>query len=370
VVDERAYWLAWSQIKGIGPVLLKRIYEQFGSLSVPWSASAAALQQVDGLGEGLAVKVQAQRLGIDPEALLAAHEKTSPLFWTPADAGYPALLLAIADPPPLLYYRGRPEVMAALDQGVAVGVVGTRSPSEYGKNWTRKLTRKLSQNQVIIVSGLAEGIDREAHYSALAASGLTIAVLGTGVDVIYPWSNRDLYSQIAQQGLLVSEHANGTPPDRAHFPRRNRIIAGLCRALLVTEAPARSGALISARLANDYGREVYSVPSHLDNPHGLGCLTLLNEGAHLVLDEETVLKGLGALPGLDRPAITAASSPVPLDLEPPLQQVLAAVTAEPISLDRLAQDAAIATGALLAGLVQLELLGLIEQLPGSQYRRL
>ncbi|MBD2259959.1 DNA-processing protein DprA [Pseudanabaena sp. FACHB-2040] len=372
MANERAYWLAWSRLKGVGPVLQKRIYEHFGSLAIAWSAAAEALQQVDGLGPALVGSIVRQRSHLNPEALLATHEEQSPAFWTPTDLGYPALLLAIPDPPPLLYYRGRPELMAALEVGVGVGIVGTRNPSDYGRRWTRRLTCNLVKNGVIIVSGLAEGVDREAHLSTLETGGNTIAVLGTGVDVAYPWSNRALYDRIEQEGLLVSEYPNGTPPDRPHFPRRNRIIAGLSRAVLVTEAPLRSGALITARLANDYGREVYALPGSLDNARCLGCLGLINEGAHLVLEDETLLKGLGTLPATNGPASVLGPISLPAPdpaLDPLLQQVLQAVTLEPVKVDHLAQQVPIPPGSLLGALVQLELLGLVVQLPGTQYRR-
>lgn len=366
LTNERAYWLAWSQIRGVGPVLQKRIYEYFGSLAIAWDASATALRQVDGLGPGLVSTILAQRPQQDPAALLADHESRCPQFWTPADPEYPPLLLAIPDPPPLLYYRGHSDLIQALAQGTAVGIVGTRSPSDYGRRWTRKLTHTLIQHGVIVVSGLAEGIDREVHLTALAAQGRTIAVLGTGVDVVYPWSNRALHDRMEHEGLLLSEYADGTPPDKPHFPRRNRIIAGLCRAVLVTEAPLRSGALITARLANDYGREVYVLPGELDNPRCLGCLGLLDEGAGLVLGEETLLKGLDTLPEMD--PSPKLSAPIP-DLDPVLGQVLQAIPSEPIKLDSLAQQVTLPPGTLLSALVQLELLGLVMTLPGNRYRR-
>lgn len=352
-------------------MLLKRIYEHFGSVAIAWDAPADALRHVDGLGPGLVSSVLEQRIQVNPEALLDTHQKTCPNFWTPTDPEYPALLWAIADPPPLLYYRGRPELISQIDQRPAVGIVGTRSPSDYGKRWTRKLTQRLVQHAIPIVSGLAEGVDREAHLSTLESGGETLAVLGTGVDVIYPWSNRSLYERIKVEGLLLSEYPDGTGPDRAHFPRRNRIIAGLCRAVLVTEAPVRSGALITARLANEYGREVYALPGNLDNPRCLGCLGLINEGASLILDEETLPKGLGTLPTLlpDSATDTTPENPALPSLDPLLAQVFQFIPPEPIALDALAERCSVPTGTLLSALVQLELLSLIQQLPGMQYKR-
>jgi DNA processing protein len=201
---------------------------------------------------------------------------------------------------------------------------------------------------------------------------MTIAVLGTGVDQTYPWSNRALQARVAEQGLLLSEHPNGTPPDRAHFPRRNRIIAGLSRAVVVTEAPERSGALITARLANEYGRDVFALPGSLDNPTSRGCLNLISQGAQLILDESTLIQALGQLPQLDTPqSVTSDQTPTPTPetLSPTMQQVLAVISAEPVKLDQLVQQLPLSTGEILSTLMQLELTGAITQLPGMQYQR-
>lgn len=371
MTGERAYWLAWSRIKGVGPILQKRLYDHFGQLEIAWQASAAALLEVDGIGLMLADAIQDQRSSLQPQALLAQHSQTNLQFLTPADPVYPALLLEIADPPPVVYYRGNLELLQSIQRGYSVGIVGTRDPSDYGKRWTRRLTQHLVQQQVVIVSGLAQGIDREAHQQTLAARGQTIAVLGTGVDVIYPYAHQTLQQQIAEQGLLISEYTDGTPPDRGHFPRRNRIIAGLSRLILVTEAPLKSGALITARLANDYGREVYALPGSLDNARSQGCLELINQGAHMVLGETTLSQAIGNLPALDPVVSVLPSEPASTDvnLSPELHQVLVVVPGQPISLDRIVQQLSAPTGEILGALVQLELLGLVTQLPGMQYQR-
>jgi DNA processing protein len=167
------------------------------------------------------------------------------------------LLIEIATPPPLLYFRGEVELAENLGETPLVAIVGTRQPSEYGIRWTRQISTALAKNGFTVVSGLAEGIDTETHTAALKAGGRTIAVLGTGVDVIYPAKNQQLYKQILSAGLVLSEYPAKTPPDRTQFPRRNRIIAGLSRAVLVMEAPLKSGALITANYANEFGRDVY-----------------------------------------------------------------------------------------------------------------
>ncbi|PSR16747.1 DNA-protecting protein DprA [filamentous cyanobacterium CCP3] len=376
---ERAYWLAWAQAKGLGPILLKRLCSHFGTLSAAWHASGAELLEVEGIGLGLGSGLVEYRQRVSPLELLARYEQQHPNFWTPADAEYPTLLYEIADPPPIIFYRGRLELASALQLMPSVGVVGTRNPSDYGQRWTRRLTQQLARHDVIVVSGLAKGVDRYAHQQTLDSSGLTIAVLGTGVDQVYPSINRDLHDRIAHQGLLLSEHPNGTPPDRAHFPRRNRIIAGLSRAVAVTEAPARSGALITAQLANDYGRDVFAVPGSLDNLNSEGCLELINQGAQMILTDMTLIAALGQMPQVGREQAddalpgkgARAADPLPVapPLSPAMAQVLATITDEPISLDGLVQQLAQPTGEVLATLVQLELLGLVTQLPGMRYQR-
>ncbi|MEL6815232.1 MAG: DNA-processing protein DprA [Cyanobacteria bacterium J06598_3] len=298
---ERAYWLAWSRIKDVGPVTIKRLWEHFGSLALAWRASAGELLEVDGIGLLSAEKIVALRPKLeDPEKLLVQHEQENVAFWTPADPDYPALLFAINDPPPLLYYRGKLR-LNDVPNALTVGMVGTRRPSAYGKRWTQRLSTHLTRQGALIVSGLAAGIDTEAHTSCLHSQGLTVAVLGTGVDVVYPKQNQGLYNQIVSAGLVVSEYPDGTLPDRAHFPQRNRIIAGLSRAILVTEAPARSGALITSRLANEYCREVYALPCSLDNVQGEGCLRAIEQGAQMILGEQVLAEALAMLPPMAVP---------------------------------------------------------------------
>ncbi len=366
--EERAFWLAWSQISGIGPVLLRRLQQNFGSLAAAWEASYAELRQVEGFGFQTVEVVAAQRSRIHPEQLLQQHEQENPNFWTPDQTGYPRLLLEIPSPPPLLYYRG--EVQPQENQGVTplVGIVGTRNPSEYGRRWTRKISMALARNGFSIVSGLADGIDTEAHRGCIEAGGRTLAVLGTGVDVVYPPRNQDLYQQILNQGLALSEYAAGTPPDRPHFPARNRIIAGMSRAVLVMEAPTRSGALITARFANDFCRDVYVLPGSLDNPRSLGCLELLSKGAQVILSEGHLLEMLGAMPHLDLVEPPRLVEQQGL-LSPEFKQVLEAITLDSMPFDLIVQQTGMSAGSVSSSLLQLELMGLVSQLPGMRYQR-
>ncbi|ASC69687.1 DNA-processing protein A/Predicted Rossmann fold nucleotide-binding protein DprA/Smf involved in DNA uptake [Halomicronema hongdechloris C2206] len=362
MTNERAYWLAWSTLPGLGPVLLKRLYYHCGSLAIAWQTPVPELLAVDGIGPQLGQMIQTKRPHLQPEKLLAQQKATQFPFITPADPLYPQILFEIADPPPVIYYSGQIELLSALQYRPAIGIVGTRSPSEYGKRWTRRLSAQLARQGFTIVSGLAEGIDREAHQACLQQRGHTLAVLGTGLDVVYPRANQGLYHQIKAEGLLLSEYPQGTPPERSQFPRRNRIIAGLCRALLVTEAPHRSGALITARLASEYGRDVYALPGSLDNPHSRGCLRLIRDGSQLILDEETLLADLGTIPPLDAVPSAAAAT---LQLPEPLQPIFAALSLEAMSLDALVQEVQLPPEKVLSALTQLEVMGVVMQLPGS-----
>ncbi|MBF2079291.1 MAG: DNA-protecting protein DprA [Synechococcales cyanobacterium T60_A2020_003] len=386
-MSDRAFWLAWSQIDGVGPTLILRLKHYFGDLSYAWEASVEDLVYVDGFGLQTAQAAAQGRSRIDPYQLLEQHERENPGFWTPADPDYPKLLLEIPDPPPVLYYAG--QVDRQENQGLipAIAIVGTRKPSDYGRRWTRRIVTALCNAGYPIVSGLADGIDTEAHRTCIQANARTIAVLGTGVDVVYPYSNRQLARHIRETGLLLSEYPAGTQPDRVHFPRRNRIIAGVCRAVLVLEAPSRSGALITARLANDYNRDVYALPGSLDNPQSLGCLELIQNGANLILSESALLDRLREIPSLQAASGTgqqlslldalAETSPqsqsqdpaAVLNLSSELQTILHQIPKEAIALDHIVAGSGLSTDVVLGALLHLELEGWVMQLPGMRYQR-
>uniref|UniRef100_B8HQJ0 DNA protecting protein DprA n=1 Tax=Cyanothece sp. (strain PCC 7425 / ATCC 29141) TaxID=395961 RepID=B8HQJ0_CYAP4 len=367
---EQAVWLAWSQIPGVGPVLIQRLQQRFGSLSEAWFAPPEALKTVAGIGQQTLEEIQSFRSKTDPEALFQQHSQTNPHFWTAADSSYPRILLEISDPPALLYYRGKVDLKENQGLNRMIAMVGTREPSDYGRRWTHRIATVLARNGFTVVSGLAEGIDTQAHISSLEAGGRTIAVVGTGVDLVYPPRNKFLYEKILQQGLVLSEYPAQTQPERSHFPRRNRIIAGLCRAVLVMEAPSKSGALITAHLANDYGRDVYILPGSLDNHRAIGCLKLINRGAQVILGEGHLLELLGTIPQLDQP-------PPRPDLAPDLATVLASLTQltqdlsqSSVPFDLIVQTCGLDPGTASSALMQLELLGLINQLPGMRYQPL
>ena len=403
-MEERAYWLAWSRIGGIGPIVLQRLQQHFGTLARAWTASPLELGQIAGIGRQTIEKIEKERCSygaasltrLKLEKLLEEHLAKNPNFWTPAEADYPRLLLEIPSPPPLLYYRG--QVSPEENQGIAptVGIVGTRFPSEYGRRWTRKIAAILAKSGFTIVSGLAAGIDAEAHRGCLDAGGRTIAVFGTGVDRIYPKENKTLAREVIEQGLIISEYPAGVGPNSRHFPQRNRIIAGLSRAVFIMEAPSKSGALITADIANDFGRDVYVLPARLEDEKSHGCLKLIKGGAEVIpVEMEELLEMLGAMPRLDveedleeqlslfettgqkTPLKTKPEAPITpelepeleLKLEPELALVLGAIASEETPFDVIVERANLPASSVSSSLLQLELLGLVTQLPGMRYQR-
>ncbi len=381
---DRAYWLAWSQVPGIGPVLLSRLQKAFPSLETAWRASARELQKVEGLGAKTAEEIVLARKSIHPQRLWEEHWQENAPFWLPLDDEYPKLLQEIPDPPSVLYWAGS---WQPWDETQTVAIVGTREPTVYGRRWARKLAAGLARAGFVVVSGLALGIDAEAHEGCLAAGGRTLAVVGTGVDRVYPYQNQALYSKILQSGLVVSEYPKGTGPQGAHFPRRNRIIAGLCRTTILIEGETDSGALITVRHANEYGREVYALPGSLDYKQSRGCHWAIAQGAQIVLGVNELVESLQALPVLDPappPKKTKAADrpPIAKEPKPPVEtpalavnpqqaRVLAAIgTEEAVSFDRLVATVGLPSGEILSLLLQLELAGAVLQLPGMYYRRL
>jgi DNA processing protein len=268
------------------------------------------------------------------------------------DADYPALLHHTYDPPPVLYARGR---LGGAAPAAAVAVVGSRAASPQGLALARGLGRDLAAAGVTVVSGLARGIDTAAHQGALDAQGLTVAVLGSGHDRLYPRENASLAERIAETGAVVTEFPLGTPPLPGHFPRRNRIIAGWARAVVVVEARERSGALVTARLALDEGREVMAVPGHPSHPGAAGTNALLRDGARLVRDARDVSEELGLSPATE---------------EPPGDAILAALGRDvPLSLDELVERVGWSAAELLGRLTALELDQRVRRLPGALFAR-
>ena len=295
----------------------------------------------------------------DLEWLEQEHNHALTLY----DPRYPLLLKQIPDPPPVLFVRGKPEILA-LPQ---IAIVGSRNPSHLGAETAFAFAKTLSQSGFAITSGLALGIDAASHRGALAAGGYTIAVAGTGLDRIYPARHSDLALQIAGSGALVSEFPLGTQAKANHFPRRNRIISGLCRGLLVVEAAKQSGSLITARLALEQNREVFAIPGSIHNPLARGCNALIREGAKLVETTTDILEEFGQLFQQDESNIGSGPQ-TKLDLEQ--QTLLNRVMFSPTSIDKLVELTGFSVESIASMLLILELQGYVEANAGGCYTRL
>lgn len=278
---------------------------------------------------------------------------------TLADDAYPPLLREIIDPPLALHYRGDPALLAK----ESVAIVGSRRATPYGTNAAARLARDLAGTGLAIVSGLARGIDAAAHHAAIEAGGSTIAVLGTGIDVVYPRGNERLFRELEARGLIVSEFPPGTPPKKENFPIRNRVISGLARGTVIVEATSRSGSLITARMAAEQGRDVFAVPGSIFSATSEGTHRLIQYGAKLVHDANDVLE---ELPGNLRVTQTPETPPAS-----PLAEVLNILSRdEGVHVDSLAIRLGRASGAVAESLLQLELGGWIRALPGARYVRI
>jgi len=360
--EERAAWLRLTATAGLGPRTARHLLTAFGLPDAIFAAGLPALLRV--VPEPLALTLAAAPAA-DVQSVIDATEHwlaASPrhALVTLADAAYPQALLATADPPPLLFAIGRVELL----NRPALAIVGSRNATQQGLANAESFAAALTRSGLTIVSGLALGIDAAAHRGALDAEGDagTIAVVGTGVDVIYPSSHRALTQRIRDAGCVVSEFPLRTPALAHNFPRRNRIIAGLARGVLVVEAALRSGSLITARLAAEAGREVFAIPGSIHSPLAKGCHRLIREGAKLVESAHDVAEDLG----LDRrPPVPAAASNAADD-----DPLLALIGHDPVDLDTLAQRSGQDAASLAAALLELELAQHIERLPGNRYQRL
>jgi DNA processing protein len=308
--------------------------------------------------------IEAIKVGPEPALLeqtgsWLAQQGNHLLAWD--DPDYPAQLLTIADPPPLLYAKGRLDLL----RQPSVAMVGSRNATPQGKETAKAFARSLSDANVTVVSGLALGIDAAAHEGALCGPGSTIAVVGTGLDRIYPARNREIARTIAEQGLLVSEFSLGTPPLAGNFPRRNRILSGLARACLVVEATIQSGSLITARFAAEQGRDVFAIPGSIHSPFAKGCHKLIKEGAKLVECAQDVLEELR----LESP-VKSKGQHRDRPESPEAECILEAMGYDVADVDTICRRAEMPADRVLSGLLELELTGRVGTIPGGRYQRL
>ncbi len=355
--EDRDRLIAWSCLPFLNPSRTRLLLEYFDPVSAACNASSSLLAGLLSVPSAQAELVKNPLLNDEIRRLVDACRDSAVVL---GDPEYPPLLREIIDPPLSLQARGDRSLLQL--QSTAVAVVGSRRASPYGINAAQHLARELVSAGVVVVSGLARGIDAAAHEAALAASGKTIAVLGTGIDVIYPRSNAKLFRAIEQKGLILSEFRAGTPPLAENFPMRNRVISGLCAGTIIVEATSRSGSLITARMAAEQGREVFAVPGSIFSSGSEGTHRLIQYGAKLVHDADDVFD---ELPGTFQRKKMKEEEP-----DSPLREVLAALTREEgTHVDTLAARLSRPASAIAESLLQLELGGWIRALPGSRYVR-
>ena len=368
--EELGAWLRLLQTPGIGPETARQLLAAFGPPQTIWAQSPAAWKGVVG-------PRTAQAMASEPAGWAVLLETTwawlqdSPKDRTIVTLGepdYPAALLQTADPPCLLYATGRIDQLTRLHQTPALAVVGSRNPTPQGRLNAQAFAENLARAGLTIVSGLALGVDGAAHEGALAGAAssnalATVAVVGTGLDRVYPKQHLSLARRIAQHGLILSEYPLGTPPLAENFPRRNRIISGLAQGTLVVEAALASGSLITARQALEQGREVFAIPGSIHSPQSKGCHALIRQGAKLVESAQDVLEEL-------RVPDPFAQVPLALDTPPADHGLLALLGHDPVGFDALQARSGLDTAHLQAELLDLELQGLVARLPGGLFQRL
>ncbi len=357
--EELSSWLRLSLIPGIGGETQRKLLRAFGLPCAIFSSSLRALRDVVGEKPAQLLLAAAPQEQIDA-ALDWAHGDGQHIL-TLADAAYPQSLLEIPDPPSVLYVRGD---LAALNRP-SLSMVGSRNPTAQGARNAEQFAFALSRAGLVITSGLALGIDAAAHRGALAAQGSTVAFIGTGIDRIYPAHNRDLALEIGKKGSIVSEFPLGTAAHAANFPRRNRLISGFSRGVLVVEAAVESGSLITARLAGEQGREVFAIPGSIHSPQARGCHRLIRQGAKLVETATDVLEEIRWASVSSTPAVAAETC-----LAGPQARLLSLIGFDPCSLDTLVERSGLPAEILCADLLHLELAGHIASLPGGNYQRL
>ncbi len=358
-MDHLRYWVGFNLVRGIGPRRLRGLLEIFGNVKSAWEAPEHALREADLDKRSLRNLLKVRRQ-VDLDQVLTRIQKANVQLSTWQSTDYPPLLSQLLDAPPLLFMRG--EITPADEWAVAI--VGTRKATVYGREVAHRLATDLARNGVTIVSGMARGIDGIAHKAALEAGGRTIAVLGCGVDRVYPPEHKRLARRIAENGALVSDYPLGTPPEGSNFPPRNRIISGLSLGVIVIEAGLRSGALITADFAADQGRDVFAVPGSILSPASAGCNRLLRDGAHVVTEARDVLETLH----LDQVSEQQVAREV-LPANATEAAIWDQLSASPQHIDVIARAAALSAEEVSSALVMMELKGMTRQVGTLQYVR-
>jgi DNA processing protein len=359
-------WFNLKRVPGIGNLSYRRLLDRFTEPGQVFAAAREELLAVEGISPRIADAIARQRRDTDTvEVELAAIAKAGCRVLTCNDAEYPRLLNQIPDPPPYLYVRGQ---LASTPNMLAV--VGSRNATGYGKTIARRLSADLAACGLTVVSGMALGIDTCAHQGALQAGGRTVAVMGTGLNRIYPAENRKLCDAIAANGAVVTELSLEAGPDARHFPARNRIISGMALGTLVVEATVKSGSLITARLAAEQNREVFAIPGSIESFKSTGTHALIKQGAKLVENVPDILEELPAAAGQALAGNRGArqiQKPLPVELSALDSRIMAELDHYPVHIDELVRKLALDPGELAAALLQLELKGVISQAPGNLF---
>jgi DNA processing protein len=358
-MDERQYWVGLNMVKGIGAARLRALLEIFGDARTAWEAPAEALRGT-GLPGGIVENLLKLRAGVNLDAVWERIQAQGirVLIWD--DDAYPRRLREIANPPPVLYLRGE---LVETDEW-AVAIVGTRRITAYGRQVAERIAAHLAAAGVTVVSGLALGVDTVAHQTALDAGGRTLAVLGSGVDRIYPARNRKLAARIMENGALISDYPPGTPPEASNFPPRNRIISGLSLATVVVEAGEKSGALITADFAAEQGRDVFAVPGNVLAPQSRGTNRLIQNGAFPLLDPQEILDALD----LNR-VVEHRQARVVLPADATEAQLFDLLGHEPLHVDEIRARTGLPIEQVTAALALMELKGMVRQVGGMRYVR-
>jgi len=363
-MSDIAYWIALRSVSGIGEVLYKNLISVFKHPKLVFNASKNDLLKVEGVGEGLVYQVKDFSDWDQAEKQALRIEKSRYKFKVLTDSDYPTNLINIHNPPPYYHLSGN----IIPDDRMSIAVVGSRSPDQYGSAVTQKLVKGLVDTGFTIISGLAKGIDSIAHKAALKNNGRTIAVLGSGLDYIYPYENRNLYNQIVKNGAVISEFELGTKPEAVNFPRRNRLISGLSLGVVVIQATEKSGSLITADFALEQNREVFAVPGNIANNLSKGTHNLIKKGAKLVNDLEDILEEIHNVVALDlnKKNLNVNDKQKPIDGDE--QKVLDYIGNDPVHVDNIINYTNLDTSTVLTVLLTLELNDLVVQLPGKYYQ--
>jgi DNA processing protein len=366
-MDARDALVALNMLDHVGPVRVRHLLEHFPDPPAILHASASQLLRVPGIGQDIAHSIAHWQEAINLTAELQRIHDFGCRILIQTDPEYPDLLKHIYDPPLVLYVKGQ---LLPKDKN-AVALVGSRITTPYGVEAARKLAFQLAYLGLTVVSGGARGIDSAAHQGALSAKGRTIAVLGTGINIVWPAENKDLFDRITANGALLTQFPFNRPGDKQSFPIRNRIVAGMTLGTVVVEANLTSGALITANLATEYGRQVFAVPGRIDSPRSKGCHDLIKKGAKLCESAEDILTEFEYLfPPSNRPAAPADAAVLPaIELSPNEQKVYDTLSHEELPIDHLIRHSGLPSSAVSVALLSLEMKRLIRQLPGKLFRR-